>query len=73
LIEDPEEFLCQSSKNFKPNSNVLATQEIEELIAKRNLARKTKDWKLADLIRQDLAKQGILLEDQGGQTTWRRG
>ncbi len=73
LIEDPEEFFCQSSKNFKTNSNVISTQEIKELITKRNLARKAKDWQLADLIRQNLAKQGILLEDQGEQTTWRRG
>ena len=65
FIEDPEKFLCQSSKNFKINSNFLSTEEIEELIAKRNLARKSKDWQLADLIRQDLAKQGILLEDHG--------
>lgn len=73
LIDDPEEFLCQSSKNVKTNLNFLSTEEIEELITKRNLARKVKNWELADLIRQDLSKQGILLEDQNDKTIWRRG
>ena len=46
--------------------------EIEKLIAERKAAREAKDFARADEIRDDLAKQGILLEDGPGGTTWRR-
>jgi cysteinyl-tRNA synthetase len=37
--------------------------EVEELIMKREEARKMKDWKTADAIRTRLRKMGIVLED----------
>lgn len=37
--------------------------EIQELIDKRQQARKDKDWKLADKIRDELKDRGIVLED----------
>ena len=46
--------------------------EIEAAIAARLAARKAKDWKEADRIRDDLKSRGILLEDGSGGTTWRR-
>src|SRR5690606_25337838 len=45
--------------------------EIEALIAARKDARARKDWAESDRIRNDLAARGILLEDQGGETSWR--
>jgi cysteinyl-tRNA synthetase len=45
---------------------------IEAAIAARLAARKAKNWAEADRIRQDLAAQGILLEDGPQRTTWRR-
>jgi cysteinyl-tRNA synthetase len=45
---------------------------IESAIAARLAARKAKDWGEADRIRQDLAAQGILLEDGPQGTSWRR-
>ena len=45
--------------------------EIEALIAARKDARARKDWAESDRIRNDLASRGILLEDKGGETTWR--
>jgi cysteinyl-tRNA synthetase len=46
--------------------------EIEALIARRNEARKTRDFAEADRIRTELAIRGILLEDGPAGTTWRR-
>jgi cysteinyl-tRNA synthetase len=41
-------------------------------LAARLAARKSKNWAEADRIRDDLAAQGILLEDGPAGTTWRR-
>ncbi|MUG04391.1 cysteine--tRNA ligase [Bombella sp. ESL0378] len=46
---------------------------IDALIEKRLAARKVRDFALADQIRNDLAAQGILLEDGPNGTTWRKG
>lgn len=51
----------------------ISAEEIEELIAKRNAAKKSRDFATADQIRQDLLASGIVLEDQaGGVTIWRK-
>jgi cysteinyl-tRNA synthetase len=45
---------------------------IEEKIAERNAARERKDYASADRIRKELLDKGIVLEDKGGKTSWRR-
>ncbi len=47
-------------------------EEIESLIAQRDRARQEKDWGLADRIRSDLKKRGIILEDHPEGTTWKK-
>jgi cysteinyl-tRNA synthetase len=47
-------------------------EKILSLIEQRNVARQNKDWAEADRIRDELDAQGIVLEDAGGKTTWRR-
>lgn len=47
-------------------------QEIEDLIAKRQAARKAKDFQKADQIRDELLKKGILLEDTREGVKWKR-
>ena len=37
--------------------------EIAKLVAKRNEARKDKNWKLSDLLREELKKKGWIVED----------
>jgi cysteinyl-tRNA synthetase len=45
---------------------------IEDLIAQRNAARKAKNFKEADRIRDDLKAKGVILEDGPKGTTWKR-
>ena len=47
-------------------------KDIEELIQKRADAKKNKDFKLADEIRQELLDKGIVLEDTRQGTKWKR-
>lgn len=51
----------------------LLDEEIEELIQKRNEARKERNFQLADQIRDQLKEQGIILEDTPQGIRWRRG
>ena len=45
---------------------------VEAKIAERIAARKARDFKRADMIRDELVGEGIILEDSAGGTTWRR-
>ncbi|MFV9875514.1 MAG: cysteine--tRNA ligase [Rickettsiales endosymbiont of Dermacentor nuttalli] len=46
---------------------------IEQKIVERTHAKLSKNWQLADQIRNQLKEQGIILEDTGdGQTLWRK-
>ena len=47
-------------------------QEAVLLIEKREQARKAKDWKTADEIRQQLKAMGIMIEDTAQGVRWRR-
>ena len=53
-------------------SEPLSDAQIEALINARIAARKAKDWKESDRIRDELAAQGVLLEDAAQGTAWRR-
>jgi len=65
LQRDPEKFL---QGGIQP----LPVQEIERMIAARQQARLRKDYKAADDLRKELLDRGIVLEDSGSSTTWRR-
>jgi cysteinyl-tRNA synthetase len=47
-------------------------EEIEELIRKREEARKKKDWETADKLREEIKKLGYLLEDTPEGVRWRK-
>lgn len=61
-IEKAEEKIREKEKEKEAEKAEL-DKEIRELIEKRQQARKEKNWKLADEIRDRLRENGILLED----------
>lgn len=57
----------------EPGSYQISGNEIEFKVAERNEARKQKDFKKADEIRQFLASHGIVIEDKpDGTSRWKR-
>ena len=56
----------------KKHEEDMLDEEIEALIQKRTDAKKNKDFKLADEIRQELLDKGIVLEDTRQGTKWKR-
>ena len=66
---------CSACCSATPNEFLRAGKAedwILQGIADREAARKRKDYAAADRIRKELADKGIVLEDKGGKTTWRR-
>lgn len=68
--EEPTDFL-ESFKEQKLTELGLTKKEVETMIAKRTEARKNKDWKEGDIIRNQLSEKGIILEDQSDRTIWK--
>ena len=67
LQRDPEQFLQGGQ------GDGLTPEEIEQQIAARAEARKTRNFAESDRIRDDLLQAGVILEDKpGGETLWRR-
>ncbi len=63
LWQDPEEW-------FK--GDVSDVSEIEKLIEERQIAKKNKNYALADEIRNNLKNRGVILEDTPQGTIWKR-
>ena len=64
LLDNPEEYFTSGID--------LSNQDIEAAIERRNKARKEKDFELSDKIRDDLLENGIILEDKGTKTIWKK-
>jgi cysteinyl-tRNA synthetase len=57
---------------WRPASVTIDDAKVESLIAARNAARKAKDFKEADRVRNELTDLGVELEDKkDGTTTWK--
>ena len=68
--EEPGDYLARQRKDGLRRLN-LTEEEIKRSIEERNLARKEKNWKRADEIRNDLLSKGIVLEDTSTGTEWK--
>jgi len=65
-------LLNDSSEAFLQYGAKLTDEEISEKIEERNQARDNKDFQKADQIRDELAAQGILLDDSSDGTSWKK-
>ena len=65
LQQDPEIWLKTTGRAE------IDEAEVERLIELRAAARQAKDFEQADRIRDQLAAEGVILEDQPGRTRWR--
>ena len=61
-----------ANAGFAPQQPRMPAEQIEALIEQRNAAKKRRDFKKSDEIRQDLADSGIVLEDsKDGSVRWK--
>ena len=67
LLNETQDQWLSSKKNKVEISEI----EIDALIDERNKARDSKNYELADKIRNDLMDKGILIEDKDGKTIWK--
>ncbi|MGQ9539340.1 MAG: cysteine--tRNA ligase [Candidatus Bathycorpusculaceae bacterium] len=68
LMEFDKILALDLARNIKKE---VLPPEAEELIRKREEARKAKDWETADKIREQLKAMGIILEDTPQGVRWR--
>jgi cysteinyl-tRNA synthetase len=68
--ENPETYLNEQRKEGLKRLK-LSEEEIFKSIDERNAARKEKNWKKADELRNNLLSQGIVLEDTPSGTIWK--
>jgi cysteinyl-tRNA synthetase len=68
--ENPETYLNEQRKEGLKRLK-LSEEEILKFIDERNVARKEKNWKKADEVRNDLLSKGIVLEDTPTGTIWK--
>ncbi len=62
LIKDFDQILGLDLENYKPTT-ISIPREIINLAQQRKQARRDKDWKKADQLRDEIEKQGYMIED----------
>jgi cysteinyl-tRNA synthetase len=71
LERDPDQFLMGTDQLNGTHAQ-FTPAKIDEMIAARNNARKTKNYAESDRIRDELLNAGVVLEDTAQGTIWRR-
>jgi len=70
-VVDERLAIIPPMEHFVPGDQE-ADQEIVALIARRNEARRNRDFAMSDKLRQELLDRGVLIEDTREGTRWRR-
>jgi cysteinyl-tRNA synthetase len=70
ILNEPADVFLERRKRETIRDAVIDPAAIETLIARRNEARKNKDWKLSDAIRDELLAKSVELKDGPDGTTW---
>lgn len=65
-------LLGRQANEYLQSGSDISVEEINQLIVDRNNARKSKNYQLADEIRKKLLASKIILEDNAGETLWRK-
>ena len=71
LLQDTPAAFFKKKKDRWLQQQGLTYEQVEEWITQRNQARKEKNWREADRIRQELHDNGIVIEDTPGGTLWK--
>jgi cysteinyl-tRNA synthetase len=71
ILQRPWQSFFEERANSQLQTMGVSAEAIDALVAERAAARKIKDWKRADEIRDQLEEAGILLEDKGDGTHWK--
>ena len=71
-VKETMDKLCDVLGIITEKKEEILDSEVEDLIAKRQQARKDKNFALADEIRGQLLDMGIILEDTRGGVKWKR-
>jgi cysteinyl-tRNA synthetase len=70
LLEKPAVYFDKKQTQVIEQKSVDPTM-IAKMVEERNVARKAKDWKKADQIRDQLADMDVILEDRPEETVWK--
>lgn len=71
-VKETMDKLCDVLGIITEKKEEILDSEVEDLIAKRQQARKDKNFALADEIRGQLLDMGIILEDTREGVKWKR-
>jgi cysteinyl-tRNA synthetase len=79
LDRDQKKYILEAFEKINSILNVMKLEkcplapEIDKLIREREEARKQKDWKKADTVREELSKQGFTITDTAkGGSVWKQ-
>lgn len=73
-LSDPwrqDTLLLLSNESVNNKDREILSRLIEQMIEERQQARKSKNWELADRIRNNFAEYGIIIEDTPSGTRWK--
>ncbi|BBO80082.1 cysteine--tRNA ligase [Desulfosarcina ovata subsp. sediminis] len=71
ILQQPWQTFFETRTQSQLQEMTISPEAIDALIAERTAARKNKDWKRADEIRDQLQAAGIVLEDKADGTHWK--